>query len=160
METSKRTCCFTGHRDVKKSEYERLATAICSMIDTLHTEGFTEYICGGALGFDTVAAVTVINLKKLYPDIRLIIAKPCPEQASRWAEPDRALYQRILDRADEVVTVSPVYTRSCMLERNRYMVDRSEMLIAYVKRAEGGSAYTLRYAEKKGLDILNLADWF
>ncbi|MBQ4065383.1 MAG: DUF1273 family protein, partial [Clostridia bacterium] len=105
-------------------------------------------------------AVTVINLKKLYPDIRLIIAKPCPEQASRWAEPDRVLYQRILDRADEVVTVSPVYTRSCMLERNRYMVDRSEMLIAYVKRAEGGSAYTLRYAEKKGLDILNLADWF
>jgi len=56
------------------------------------------------------------------------------------------------------VTVSPSYTRGCMQLRNRYMVDRADTLIAYVKRDSGGSAYTKRYAIKKGLTIIDVTE--
>ena len=127
-------------------------------VDALYREGITHFYCGGALGFDTVAAVTVLNMKACYPALKLILAIPCPEQSARWRDADRALYESILRRADEVVTVSPSYTNTCMMKRNRYMVDRAEVLISYVKRETGGSAATKRYAIKKGLRILDVTE--
>lgn len=153
-----KACAFTGHRDIDQSEYEKLATAIYGVVGQLYQEGFRTFYCGGALGFDTVAAVTLLNIKQLYPDLRLVVAQPCPEQSERWTPSSKALYDRILQRADEVVTIAPAYTKGCMLERNRYMVDRSELLVAYVKRESGGSAYTLRYAKKKGVRVINLGE--
>ena len=86
------------------------------------------------------------------------MAIPCPEQSAYWSAADKALYESILRRADECVTLSPQYTRDCMMKRNRYMVDHAELLIAYVKRETGGSAATRRYAQKKGLTILDVTE--
>lgn len=153
-----RAAAFTGHRDIPTSEYEALTRRIFLTVDRLYREGVSTYYCGGALGFDTVAAVTVLNMKTRYPDIRVVIAVPCPDQSRTWAESDCVLYERILARADEVVTVSPHYVRGCMQIRNRYMVDRADTLIAYVKRDTGGSAYTKRYALKKGLTVIDVTE--
>ena len=157
-EMNMRAAAFTGHRDVEKSEYEHLTTAIFLTVDRLYREGVKTYYVGGALGFDTIAAVSVLNLKIKYPDLRLIVAVPCPDQSAAWHASDRALYDSILRRADEVVTVSPYYCRGCMQMRNRYMVDRADTLIAYVKRDSGGSAYTRNYALKKGLTVIDLTE--
>ncbi len=157
MSDKNTTCCFTGHRDIAQSEYEAISAAILNTVQLLYEKGFRHFICGGAVGFDTIAAVTLLNCKRLFPALRLVIARPCPEQSDKWPLASRALYARILERADEVVTLSPHYTKSCMLERNRYMVDRSALLVAYVRSESGGSAYTRRYAEKKGLTVINLA---
>ena len=153
-----RAAAFTGHRDIEKSEYDALAKRLFLTVDALYREGVYTYYCGGAVGFDTVAAVTVLNMKAHYPHLRLVMAIPCPEQSARWRDADRALYESILRRADEVVTVSPSYTNTCMMKRNRYMVDRAEVLISYVKRETGGSAATKRYAIKKGLRILDVTE--
>ncbi len=153
-----RAAAFTGHRDIDVSEYEALTKRLFLTIDRLYREGVTTYYCGGALGFDTVAAVTVLNMKVQYPGLKLVMAIPCPGQSRLWSESDRVLYESILRRADEVVTVSPFYVRGCMQIRNRYMVDRADTLIAYVKRDSGGSAYTKRYALKKGLTIIDVTE--
>lgn len=158
LEIAPRCAAFTGHRDIDKTEYTSLARRLFLLIDRLYREGVSVFYCGGALGFDTVAAVTVLNMKHRYPDLRLVMAIPCPEQSERWQGADRALYDSILRRADEVVTLSPHYTKDCMMKRNRYMVDHAEMLIAYVKRESGGSAATRRYAIKKGLTILDVTE--
>ena len=44
-----------------------------------------------------------------------------------------------------------------MHKRNRYMVDSSGICICYWIRDKGGTAYTVRYAEKKSLKIINIA---
>ena len=38
------------------------------------------------------------------------------------------------------------------------MVDRSDLVICCVERKEGGAYSTIRYAERSGKSILNLAD--
>ena len=60
--------------------------------------------------------------------------------------------------ADEVRVLAPRYYDGCMQARNRYMVDRASVCIAYLTETRGGTAGTVRYAEKQGISVINLAD--
>ena len=66
------------------------------------------------------------------------------------------LERYIQARADKVRILSPTYTSTCMLERNRHLVDNSGHLICYLRENHGGTFYTMNYAEKQGLSILRL----
>ena len=55
------------------------------------------------------------------------------------------------------IDVSRQYTRGCMHERNRHLVDNSSVCVCYLNRESGGTAYTVRYARERGLEIINLA---
>ena len=154
-----RVCCFTGHRDLSKEEYLQIRPLLQEAIEKLYLNGVDTFIAGGAIGFDTMAATEVINLqRKLYPGLKLILAIPCQEQDKRWSPLDRALYQEIRRYTTAEFVLSPHYYQGCMLRRNDFMVENSRYLIGYVDRTGGGSAYTLRAAQKKGLVICNLAD--
>ena len=48
---------------------------------------------GGALGFDTLAAQTVLEMKKEYPQLRLILVLPCENQTRGWHSEDIAVYE-------------------------------------------------------------------
>ncbi len=60
-------------------------------------------------------------------------------------------------QADKVVYTSQEYTRGCMFKRNRYLVDNSGVCVCYLARDAGGTAYTVNYAKRQGLEIINLA---
>ena len=150
-------CCFTGHRKIPENELPNLQKRLQKAVKGLLKQGVTIFYTGGALGFDTLAAQAVLNARRFHPQVKLILALPCRDQGGRWEERDRLLYKSIKRRADEVVYVSEQYTRGCMFERNRYMVDHSDICICYCTSGEGGTAYTVRYAEKKAIPIVNLA---
>ncbi len=40
---------------------------------------------------------------------------------------------------------------------NRYLVDNSGVCVCYLTRDAGGTAYTVNYAKRQGLEIINLA---
>ena len=44
-----------------------------------------------------------------------------------------------------------------MHRRNRYLVDHGCVCVCYLTGDSGGTAYTVRYAEKQGLEIINIA---
>ena len=46
-----------------------------------------------------------------------------------------------------------------ILKRNEYMVDQSELLIAYVNHGWGGAAKTLEYAVRKHKKYINLGTY-
>ena len=50
--------------------------------------GYRFFGSGGARGFDTVAAMAVLEFKKVHPDIKLILVLPCREQTRGWSETD------------------------------------------------------------------------
>ena len=43
-----------------------------------------------------------------------------------------------------------------MHKRNRHLVDNSSVCVCYLNRESGGTAYTVRYAKEKGLEIVNI----
>lgn len=150
------TCCFTGHRIIPAEEYDLISAKLeATMVQLIH-RGYQFFGAGGALGFDTLAAMSVLKLKKDYPHIKLILVLPCRDQASRWKASDVQVYEYIKDQADKVVYISENYTADCMFKRNRHLVDNSSVCIAYCTKDEGGTAYTIRYAEHRMLRIINL----
>lgn len=154
IEKSK-TVCFSGHRILKLSDVKKsLNQAILSSIE----EGKTTFLAGGALGFDTIAAHQIMCLKNDFSALKLFLVLPCPpeEQTKYWTENQKKEYSEILNQADEVKILSPHYTKTCMLERNRFMVDNSSQLICYLRRNRGGTFYTVNYAEKSGVPIVRL----
>lgn len=153
-----KTCCFTGHRLLPENQRDDLAKRLEDAVVSLIRSGYLYFGAGGALGFDTLCAKTVLRLRQSYPRIKLILVLPCVSQADRWPPEDVAVYHEIMRQADKVVYTSQEYTRDCMFKRNRHLVDYSSVCICYLEKAAGGTAYTVEYAKKRGLRIINLAE--
>ena len=116
--------------------------------------GIINFISGMAVGVDLDFAETVVKLKNDFP-ITLECAIPCPNQTLNWYDKDKLRYDSILKRADNVKLVSERYTAECMLKRNRYMVDKSELIIAVFNGIKkGGTWYTINYAKKENKVIV------
>ena len=151
-----RSCCFTGHRIMKITPelVQRLRAAIIGIIGM----GVEEFYDGGAIGFDMLAAETVMELKNEYPDIKLHLLLPCPanEQINGWNNAQIAQYEKMLNAADSVTVVSEHYTRDCMKQRNKQLVELSDFCICYCTNPRSGTGQTVRMAENKGIEIINI----
>ena len=149
------TVCFTGHRWLSKDEEVWLSRAVYDVVESLILSGVRYFGCGGAVGFDMLSGFVVLKLKEKYPHIELIMVLPCKNQDLKWNNAQKAQYAELLSRANpKKVYISETYTDDCMLKRNRYMVDASSKCIAFCKRNSGGSAYTVNYAKRRGVEVV------
>ena len=102
-----------------------------------------------------ISAETVIDLKKKYSDIKIIGALPCRTQDIKWAVKDRERYRNLLEQLDGIRCIYDEYIGvECMLERNRYMVNNSSLMIALFNGLPGGTKSTIDYARKQGLKVV------
>ncbi|WP_250227778.1 SLOG family protein [Anaeropeptidivorans aminofermentans] len=152
------TCCFIGHRKLPKEKIEQIIIRLDQEVENLINMGVTDFISGGALGFDQIAASLIIAKKEMGRKIRLIFALPCKNQDEFWSDEQKRLYHNIIAEADEVIYVSEEYSNGCMKKRNRYMVERSAYCICAHLHPFSGTDQTVKYARKKGLKILNVAE--
>ena len=154
-----KTCFFSGHRDIPREDYPAVQSRLSAAVERLITEEGVQYFAsGGALGFDTIAALTVLKLKRRYPQIRLVLIFPCKNQGFSWQEEDKELLEKIMERADKVIYATEKYQSSCVNKRNRLMAEGSGWAICYQTRPTGGTAYTINYAKSIGVNIINLAE--
>lgn len=149
-------CCFSGHRFIPPELTADISENLIRLISAAINDGISDFITGGALGFDTLAAQTVLKLKETQPSLRLILALPCRTQADRWKKRDRLIYEDILSRSDEVHYISDQYTPDCMMRRNRFMADNSRRCIFYLSRSGSGTYKTVSYAMENGLELFNV----
>lgn len=152
-----KVACFSGHRKLPQN-CEQLTADLEAAIVSLIERGVIFFGAGGALGFDMLAEEAVLRLKERYPQIRLVLVLPCPpeQQTLKWNAEQKRRYYDILARADKVRVLSDRYTSSCMLDRNRHMVDCSGYLICYLRENKGGTYYTVRYAERVGIEVVRI----
>ena len=142
------TCCFSGHRPVRlpwgRNEADPRCLALKARLDQAleeaHRQGFRHFLCGMAQGADLYFCQAVLDLRQRHPEVTLEAAIPFAGQADHWSA------------ADQQTVVQHTYTPGCMNRRNRYMVDRSSLLIAvYDGIPQGGTLNTLSYAMGKGV---------
>lgn len=150
------TVCFTGHRYIPESERVEIAVRLRRVIIELIEKGYKYFGAGGALGFDTLAAKTVLDLRREYPHIKLILVLPCKDQCAKWSAEDVRIYESIRAEADKSVWISENYTPTCMHERNRRLVDFSSVCVCYLTQNRSGTAYTVNYARECGVKVMNV----
>lgn len=155
-----RTACFTGHRHIPAPHAVRLPSLLEEQLRALIARGARIFRAGGAIGFDMLAALKVLELREAMPNVGLALQLwlPCRDQTRGWDEPSCRAYRYVLERADSVRYIAERYTQTCMLERDRALVDGSDVCIAYCTRNRGGSFYTSSYALKRDVALINLAD--
>lgn len=159
------TCCFTGHRPQSLPwGYNEQDERCLKMKEKLEKEivkaiekGYLTFISGMALGFDIICAEIVLRLKERYPNIKLIGAIPCKMQDKLWKEKDRQRYRNFLAQLDEIRCVYDKYIGAgCMMERNRFMINSSSLVIALFNGSSVGTKKTLDYAKKQNIEIIVL----
>ena len=148
-------CCFSGHRPEKLDEpEENVKNWLSAQIDQAITAGYTTFISGCAMGVDIWAGQLVLEKKKTNPALHLIAATPWPGFSNRWSIDWQQQYSNLLRDADWIVPVCNHYHKSVFQQRNEWMVDHSNRVIAYYNGAPGGTKNTIDYAFSKGIEVV------
>lgn len=154
------TCCFTGHRDIPHDKISEITERTEKYIKELIGKGVIYFGVGGALGYDTLAARILFELRaKEYPGIKVILVYPFEGYTNRWSQEQQAVYRQLLPFYNKKVCAAIHPSKGAYLQRNRHLVDNSGYCITYCTRDSGGTAYTVKYAHSKGLTIINTADF-
>lgn len=162
--TPENTCCFTGHRpnhlpwrdNDEDPRCLKLKEKIYDIVSALYFSGIRHFICGMALGCDTYFAEAVLKLRDEHNDVTLEAALPCENQAERWSNSQRSRYFHLVSACDYETLLQKYYTNDCMINRNKYMVDNSSVLVAVFDGSQGGTMQTVNYALKNGLEIIRI----
>ena len=125
-------------------------------MESAYEEGYCHFLCGMAQGCDLYFCEIVLDLRAKHPEVTLEAAVPCPTQADDWPEAEHQRYQALLAACDYETLVSARYTPDCMRRRNRYLVDHAALLIAAYDGTLGGTQYTVQYAMRRGVEIVDL----
>lgn len=155
MENIKTTCAFTGHRPEKLNISEAEAKKLlCKGIEYAIEKGCNTFITGMAPGVDLWAGELVLEFKNIYPHISVICALPYPTFSA-----SNPTAKKIMQASEYVYSVMDSYAIYSYQKRNEWMVDHSSLVIAMFNGEKGGTYNTVKYAEKKGIEILNLLDF-
>lgn len=149
-------CFFTGHRKLPGGKIHHIVKRLNDEVDALIRRGVTNFISGGALGFDQMAASLVLAKREMNPDICLIFALPCKNQDAKWTEKQKIFYRKLLAEADEIRYISEKYDTQCMKRRNTYMAEQSAYCVCAMLYEKSGTGQTVRHAHKKGVQVINI----
>lgn len=115
-----------------------------------------------ALGVDTWAAEAVLLCGHLtnpeHHQYRLIAVIPFVGQQNKWPIESQLKWTKIIHKADDLFFVDKEgYAPWKLTNRNKWMVDRSDVVIAvWDGEKKGGTYHCVSYAEKQGKKIINL----
>ena len=140
----------------EKLTLDMVKSDLAELLEDCYRQGYRHFICGMAQGADMYFGEAVLALREKHPDVTLEAAIPCEEQAARWKERDRNRYFGLVERCDLETMVQHRYTSGCMQRRNRYMVDRSSLVLAVYDGMLGGTMYTLTYAMRQGVRVVTI----
>ena len=158
-------CSFTGHRPEKlpwkwnedDSRCIALKKRLADAAEAAYQAGFRHFMTGMAQGCDLYACECALELRRRCPDVTVEAVIPCPTQADRWPAAQRERWQRLISACDYETLVSSHYTPDCMQRRNRYLVDHASLLIAMYDGTPGGTRYTVEYALRRGVEIVDIS---
>ena len=147
-------CTFAGHREIILPDIrEKAFSAIRKMADSNKSLLF---LSGGMGEFDILCENAVRRIKTDYPANRIDLQLILPYMSQK-INSEREYY---LSRYDGILIpseMSSYHYKAAIKQRNYWMIDHSDFLIAYVHRGYGGAYESLRYAVRKGKHIINLA---
>ena len=133
---------FCGHAQVARAEEVR--PWLCTVTQRLIEQGAATFYLGGYGAFDRLAAAVLREQKKRYPQIELVLVLAYFDAGRDASGYDSTVYPPL----------ETVPRRFAISHRNRWMVEASDVVVAYVLHEQGGAAATLRYAKRKKKRVL------
>ena len=138
-------CTFFGHKDTPSDVEKPLQNAITDLIN----QGVTCFYVGNQGNFDAMAIKILRKLKEEHTDISYtVVLAYMPTQRNEDEYADESVFPECL---------ADVPPRFAIDRRNRYMLQKSDIVISFVKHSFGGAAKFTQLAQKQGKTVINLA---
>lgn len=140
------TVTFCGHSTVYPME--PVEAWLRETVGALILRGAEKFYLGGYGAFDQMAASVVWAQKTQHPYIASVLVLPY-------------LDRKVISEHYDYTTYPPLESvpkRFAISRRNRWMVDNSDVLVAYVTHDWGGAATTLKYAERKKKEVIRYTE--
>ena len=151
-----KTCCVTGHRDIPAEQVDHIKKSLEQEVDRAISDGFTCFISGFADGVDLLFAGIVAERIAKNPMLKLIAAIPYRRRLDTLKKSERT--KALIDLCAEIYIAADDYRPSVYAKRNRYMVERSDRVIAvYDGREKGGTAGMIRLTHKMKKELREIA---
>ena len=148
------TVSFFGHRKLDSPILieEQLETIVLNL---LSTKAYIEFLVGRDGDFDLLAASVIHRCKRDFraDNSSLVWIMPYPT-AEYWNNEDT--FREYYDDIEVCEETAGKHFKAAFQIRNRAMVDRSDMVVCYVKRKNGGAYQVMHYAERRAIPCLNL----
>jgi uncharacterized phage-like protein YoqJ len=138
----------TGHRRIEHS--------VRQLVDAIRVEFLclapSRVISGMALGWDMALAEAAVE-----EGVPFVAAVPFPEQTSLWPPDQQARHESLLSLAAEVVVVAQCLSSAAYEKRNRWMIDRADLVLSYWDGSlTGGTSNAVRYADRRRVAMRNM----
>ena len=151
-----KTCCVTGHRVIPSEQVGHIKKSLEQEVDRAISEGFTCFISGFADGVDLLFTEIVAEKTAKNPALKLIAAIPYQRRLDTLKKSKRT--RALIDLCTEIYVAADEYHPNVYAKRNRYMVERSDRIIAvYDGREKGGTVGTIRLAHSMKKELREIA---
>ena len=139
------TVTFLGHGDLAYDN--RIENEVIECVEGLINNGADRFFLGGYGNYDSMCARVVNNLRGKYPQIKSYLVIPYLNKKYDTVIYDDTIYPPIEN----------IPLRFAIVKRNEWMIDNSEIVVAYVMNSAGDAAKSVLYAQRKNKIVINIA---
>ena len=147
----KYTVSLFGHRIIE--DYQTVEAKLYELLRIImQRSGELEFLVGRNGDFDLMAASVIRKLKKETGNENAFLTLVLPYETAEL----RNNTESFESYYDSIEICDSQNFKYAIVARNRDMIDRSDMVVVYVKNESGGAYQALKYAEKNQKRIINL----
>lgn len=150
------TVCFFGHRELKNMF--ALEDKLMSVLRELIKEKeYVEFLVGRDGDFDQLCSSTVRKAIEAYScgNASLILVLPY-ERADYWD--NKGSYDQYYDEVRICYESSRIHPKAAIYERNKQMINNSDLIICAIDHESGGAYKAVIYAQKQGKSVINIIE--
>ena len=137
---------FFGHKDTQKS-IETVLRA--NLIDLIENYGATEFYVGNNGKFDVMVYRQLEELSQIYPITYSIVLAYLPVEKNKYFDFTNTIYPEGIETVPKRFAIS---------RRNKWMIQRADVVVTYVTNYFGGAYQFKSIAEKEGKRIIELSE--
>ena len=148
------TVSFFGHRYIDNIfEVERKIEKIIKRL--IYENEYVDFLVGRDGEFDLFVTSVIRRIKKDIGDCNSSLIWVMPYTKAEY-ENSRENFEEYYDEIEVCYKSSISHPKSAIQIRNRCMIDRSDLVIFYVRQNSGGAYKAMEYAAKIGKKMINL----
>lgn len=146
------TVSFFGHR--RLCDPIRIERRLEEVIkELLLTKQYVEFLVGRAGDFDLLVASVIRRCKRECRSDNSSLVWVLPYMTADFRDKEESYREYY----DEIEVFSGTHYKAAFQQRNRSMLDRSNLAVFYVEKAEGGAYSTMKYATACGMKLINVS---
>lgn len=150
------TVTFIGHRYIDRFSF--VEDKVEELVrDLIGSKAYVDFLVGRDGEFDQIVSSTVLRVKKRVFDANSSLIWVMPYETAEYRD-NAESFEEYYDEVELCQESASAHFKGAIQKRNRYMVDRADLLICYVEKEEGGAYQTMQYAIKAGKKVINIYD--